>query len=84
MSVSNQTLFSNREQFVTPGPIGRSARFALGALSLSFGAGVIPFFSYYVSTELPSGVYTVYTFFYLIGALVAFALLNLVVKILAQ
>ena len=51
MSVSNQTLFSNREQFVNPGPIGRSARFALGVLSLSFVASMIPFFSYYVSDE---------------------------------
>ena len=61
---------------VKPGPIGRFGRFVLGALSLSFVIGILPYYSHFINVNPLNNSSP-----YFIGVLIAFLVLNDVVNI---
>lgn len=67
------TKYSN---VMKPGPIGRIGRLILGSLSISFVAGILPFYSDFINVN-PINDFSPY----LIGVLIAFLVLNDVVNI---
>ena len=67
---------SSNTTLVKPGPIGRIGRFVLGALSLSFVASVLPFYSRIINVNPLNNSSP-----YFIGVLIAFLVLNDVINI---
>ena len=67
---------SSNATLVKPGLIGRIGRFVLGALSLSFVASVLPFYSHFINVNPLNNSSP-----YFIGVLIAFLVLNDVINI---